>query len=454
MIGLTRHIQFVMFILLIALLVLMPIPYGSNRPWALSIAQSTIFFMTTALIFKQLMPIYIATPAPKYIRNILVLFLVSIFYQIIMIMPFPIELIQLVSETRFIHHVSAFPQSTSSYLSLSYDRYTSVKTIVENTSYLALFFSAYHLLDSPRKVTLVLWVIVISGLGQALYGIIEMFDFQNSISNNDFMKSAHTISGSFINRNHFSSYILYAIGATSALLFTLRAPVASKPSKLLDYRFHLKCYLIIFVAALLYSQSRGAEIGLTVSVFIGLGLFLSNKSKKIGKAGAFIISTLPIIIFIYYMASDGWLDRFNYIVDQAPQRLIIWETSLKIFQDYWLTGVGPGNFQYIYPMYQAFGVEYFVDHVHNDYLELLVEQGVIGALLLAAPIIISFITITKFAIRHSHIRMSGTQLSMIVTLTAVLMHAAVDFIFHIPVLVAYFFVLLALALRTFEHNRS
>jgi O-antigen ligase len=46
-----------------------------------------------------------------------------------------------------------------------------------------------------------------------------------------------------------------------------------------------------------------------------------------------------------------------------------------------ITGYGLGSFAVVYPKYANFESTYFVNHVHDDYLEILAETGVVGLLL-------------------------------------------------------------------------
>ncbi|MDH3326836.1 MAG: O-antigen ligase family protein [Gammaproteobacteria bacterium] len=451
-----KQIELAMFILLGLLVILIPIPYGSNRPWALALIETSVFLLASFVILNNAINRNTSTPSSDHIKNLIYLFLTWVTYQVTMVIPIPIDLLQILSEQRYENHFATFPNSTNKYLSLSYDQYTSVKTLISNLTFIAIFFATYHLVNTQQRLKILLWIFVVSGLGQALYGIIEMYNFQHSVGANTFVTSSHTISGSFINRNHFSSFIIFAIAATSSLIMisshsktfeTNPSFFKSIMSKFLDYRFHLKLYLFVFISALLYSQSRGAELGLIFALIFGLVVFLFNRRNKINKIHKLLIFFLPVALFVAYMANEGWLNRFQFIVDNAPQRLIIWETSLEIFYDYWLTGVGPGNYQYLYPMYQQFGAEYFVDHAHNDPLELLVEQGIIGMILLALPLFYIMLILARHIVKNRSITTIATQISTLVVVTAVLLHSFVDFIFQIPALAIYFYMFLALALR-------
>ncbi|MDH5257658.1 MAG: O-antigen ligase family protein, partial [Gammaproteobacteria bacterium] len=197
-----------------------------------------------------------------------------------------------------------------------------------------------------------------------------------------------------------------------------------------------------------------AELGLVLALIFTIIFFLISRSNKIDKTLKIVIYLLPLIIFIIYMANDGWLNRFFFLLDNAPQRLVIWQVSLELYYNYWLTGVGPGNFQYLYPIYQPFGAEYHVDHAHNDYLELMTEQGITGLILLSLPIISVITLIAKNVTQRKTLYTSGVQLASLIALIAILLHASVDFLFQIPAITAYFFIYMAIALRSCQFKNG
>jgi O-antigen ligase len=67
-------------------------------------------------------------------------------------------------------------------------------------------------------------------------------------------------------------------------------------------------------------------------------------------------------------------------------RSVIWKTSMSALGDHWLAGSGIGTFPAIYPRYETDEAVdgSYINHAHNDVLELAVETGVPGALLIVA----------------------------------------------------------------------
>jgi tetratricopeptide (TPR) repeat protein len=72
-------------------------------------------------------------------------------------------------------------------------------------------------------------------------------------------------------------------------------------------------------------------------------------------------------------------------------RIRTWRNTLSMIHDHWLLGVGLGNHKVRYPMFHRRGVvvktfdeKRQLAHVHNDFLQLWAETGVVGFLLLLA----------------------------------------------------------------------
>ena len=59
-------------------------------------------------------------------------------------------------------------------------------------------------------------------------------------------------------------------------------------------------------------------------------------------------------------------------------RLNLWHTSWKIFLEHKLLGVGHANFDHYFEIYKVPGFYDAKGHAHNDYLNLLVLNGIIG----------------------------------------------------------------------------
>jgi O-antigen ligase len=99
----------------------------------------------------------------------------------------------------------------------------------------------------------------------------------------------------------------------------------------------------------------------------------------------------------------------------------------------------------VYPQFRTFYTNFFVNQAHNDYLQLLVEMGVLGF----ATMLWFLFTLYTRAIRkigNWTSEISGAvALSCVLGLSGILVHSTVDFNLQIPANAALFYVLCTIA---------
>ena len=150
--------------------------------------------------------------------------------------------------------------------------------------------------------------------------------------------------------------------------------------KLYDY-----LSFILITATLLLSMSQGAWIGLFLAEIL---LFVFG-DKKIRKSILILAFLLIVLFFIFsvhsFATGNRFLDFFYTRLDMTSNskvdRIYIWRSSIKMFLDHPITGVGLGTFSLEYPDYILPGArEIIVSFAHNLPLNLLVETGIVGFL--------------------------------------------------------------------------
>jgi O-antigen ligase len=121
----------------------------------------------------------------------------------------------------------------------------------------------------------------------------------------------------------------------------------------------------------------------------------------------FIFAAILTAIVVAYMAQKGYLVRFyiffNKIirnfskdkVDISSGRIIIWKYAIKIFKQNPVFGIGWENFSAKIPEYNIDTVK-----VHNNFIQLLCETGVIGFVLIALPMMMLLIRTYHYMRRY------------------------------------------------------
>jgi O-antigen ligase len=130
--------------------------------------------------------------------------------------------------------------------------------------------------------------------------------------------------------------------------------------------------------------------------------------------------------------------------DPTTGRAHFWSVTLDIIKAHPYLGTGLGAFGVIYTKYDTRNGLYRLEQAHNDYLQVLSDAGIIGALLA-----FSFVALLFWkAISRAHSRddfRRGVALAALSGCFAVLVHSFFDFTLHTTSNALLFLVLAALA---------
>jgi O-antigen ligase len=126
-------------------------------------------------------------------------------------------------------------------------------------------------------------------------------------------------------------------------------------------------------------------------------------------------------------------------------RVAIVKDSMGMIEQHPVVGWGLGTFPVIYPSFRSFYTNLFVNEAHNDFVQLLVETGILGF-----SLILIFLFLTYWAGLRSvdHWRSeprAAIVLAALVGCTGLLIHGLGDFNLQIPANAAIFSAIAAIA---------
>jgi putative inorganic carbon (HCO3(-)) transporter len=132
--------------------------------------------------------------------------------------------------------------------------------------------------------------------------------------------------------------------------------------------------------AVILTQSRGGVSGLAVALLAAV--VVAGRLRPRVLAAVLVVAAMGVG---YYAAGAGSHLRAH----SSSGRVDEWHVALRVFADHPLHGVGLGNYTAVEPSYATRSIDlnyvrYIVDFrqvVHNSYLEVAAELGVVGLLL-------------------------------------------------------------------------
>ncbi len=177
------------------------------------------------------------------------------------------------------------------------------------------------------------------------------------------------------------------------LLRTRVYSVFGNPNILAEYLVMLIPFGLALGLSVRDAWKRSLFLGITA--LMGLTMLLTfSRGGWVGLAAALVFFVLlkdwRFLLLLVPLAAVGMLFMPQVILERLVTivslddtsnlyRLVVWREALGIIRDFWAAGVGLGyqNFLEVYPYYMITRVK-TPFHVHNTYLQFLVETGIVG----------------------------------------------------------------------------
>ena len=194
--------------------------------------------------------------------------------------------------------------------------------------------------------------------------------------------------------------------------------------------------LFVLLAAVLASNSRaGAITGLVVTV---LAVLLLPLRRSHAPARHWRLAGVAALLLLVAAAVgvDALMSRFT---DKSgygdSDRWMMVTSTWRAALTFWPVGSGLGSFAAVYPGFQPAGLQGFVNHAHNDYIQLLMECGLLAVVLAGLAVALVARQAARLVRRARAVGLDAPallQASCGLGLLAVLLHSWVDFNLRIP----------------------
>jgi O-antigen ligase len=315
---------------------------------------------------------------------------------------------------------------------------TRIELLLLLASVILLFLAvqAFRTLEDWRGFV---WFGMSLGFLVSIFGILQHLTFNGKLYWFREMRYGGIPFGPYVNRNHFAGF------AELVLPLALVPLVLGRVRR--ERRVVVGLFAILPVAALFLSASRGGIVSFAVQLSV-LALFMIRR-RAWGKqlfAGAAVL--LLASLLVAWLGVGRILQRFSSLQTlevTSGKRASMRSDTWHIFLDHPVAGTGLGTLQIVFPPYETLYDGKIVNHTHNDYLEALAETGLLGGLCCAWFLAALVIQSLKRAQQLNHSFAGALQLSGLVACSGLLVHALVDFNFHIPSNLLLFFLMAHLA---------
>ena len=266
--------------------------------------------------------------------------------------------------------------------------------------------------------------------------------------------------GPFVNRNGLAAWLAMAVPLAIGYVVARQRSTSGTPRSLADAAATIDATTLLLggsaclmMGGLFGSLSRSgifaAAIGLTAFVLIAQARITT------GRAIAGVAAALAAVVAIGAMyANPGALAMRMQETTELGEwgRRVIWRDTIEMIRDFELTGVGAGAFKRGMLVYQEGSRQFFFNHAHNEYLQILAEGGLLLAVPAALALIAGGATIVG-RLRADRAALFWMRLGAICGLIAVAVQSTFDTSLRTPADGVLFSVIAAIALHHRHDDR-
>jgi hypothetical protein len=263
-----------------------------------------------------------------------------------------------------------------------------------------------------RTIQILFLGLTINGLLLAILGIVQRVAGNGKVF--WFVESANpTFFSSFIYKNHGGAYLVLTLAITCGLtgwyyLRGQRRLDKSNPSGVLA--FVATCIAV----SVLTSYARGATLTMLAFLVVCIGAFVIHQLRSKHGGRSPVVTLVLVVIFGFFLKTGLEALQSREAWDRLKQGVTNQDTSLasralatnaakEMWRDYAVAGAGAGSFRFLFPIYQHRHPELLLlngrpaywEHAHNDLVQIPIELGLAGVILLAAAGIYCFVALTR-----------------------------------------------------------
>ena len=380
--GLVRRVQpedrtqATIFVCAFVLLVMATLFGGASRTNALSLmavelASLPLLFVSTYLV--------LAGAAPRTAIFPLLLLAAMVLVAVLNLIPLPYDVWTRLPNRSLPAQILAVAQVGRTALPLTMNPEEGWRCALALAPPAAMFMGVLFLTDAQRRLMVGAWLTL--AVASVILGVLQLVGgLRSPLYFYSFTNWGSPV-GFFANRNHQAAFVYALVPLAAASVTHLRGLLESRRTV---FSWAAALYILIAILGVAATRSRAGVFLVGVSL-IGVGAlslrtgFMRHRWRTALAVG--LVSAAGVIAVLLF-AIDPILARFN---STRELRFQGWPLVLQAAQSYFPLGSGLGSFTVIYEGVERLGYvnPMYFNHAHNDYLELWLETGVVGAALAA-----------------------------------------------------------------------
>jgi putative inorganic carbon (HCO3(-)) transporter len=403
----------VVFVLLVCVVVITPVPYATVEPWWKAVFICAVFGICILAVTE--------IAVSNSIR----------------LNPNPV-LLPLLALSAL-----AFLQSWTRISSDPFETRFFVLQLLALTAFLALL---YRYAATGARMRVLIFMIIGVAVVSAIFGTLRQTT-QHDVGFVLPLLRPKQGFAQFVNKNHFAFLMEMAFGLIVGLV------IGERSRQNLIYL----AFLPPLWVGLVLSNSRGGILAMLVQVVIA-ALLLTK--RLVLRAVLVVALVVGVLVGTVWVGGDRLMSNFEHAssevtVDansEGASRKEIWSATLKLFAAHPILGAGLGGYWIAITTHHDAPGTLTPQEAHNDYLELLASGGVI-AFALGIWFVVSVVRLARKNLWSNAGSIGGVRVGAILGLAGVAVHSMVDFGLHLMGNTVVFLALVMLATATIETRK-
>ena len=431
-----------------AVLVWAPLPLGSNRTWAIGILLIWLLILLAGTLLAWRHARDAAQERLMVFKWPLLLMAGMVCLTWLQVMPMPATWVKAISP------IAAQAQEPAVWMTLSLDVFQTRNMGMLAFVYFSAFLVTLLTVRHPDRLDQLAQVLVWSGVLQAVVGAV-LFS-ANAEYRIFYTQVSHTrMIGTFVYHNSAAGYLCMCLSIGVGLMLarlsgssprrqTWKARLVDVLTFVLSAKMRLRLLLVVMVIALVLTRSRMGNVAFfTALLVVGLiGIVLARKTapKTIALIASLVI--IDVLVVGTWVGLEKVVERIQEtemrtadggLSESVEARTEAARTALSIVKDFPVVGTGGGSFYNVFLSYRTPQYTYaYVDHTHNDYVEIACDYGLSGLSLLGGLVGLTlWKTLMVLAKRRSTLP-RGIAFGVAMSIVALMVHSTVDFNLQIP----------------------
>jgi putative inorganic carbon (HCO3(-)) transporter len=292
-------------------------------------------------------------------------------------------------------------------------------------SYVLIGLATSMAFRSKRSRNRWMFALLLAAIFQSVYGSGEYLTGRQHIFGYAKQYYLDSATGTFINRNHFATFLAIALPYAIACAMTPSRAGQNRTwrERIIGFTEASSVLRLLGTVAialiwmgLLLSHSRAGLL----SALAGMSVMLFQlRGYRAARMTAVVGGLVFLAVLTRELAQTPW-ERFVQVPNDLVAkggRLEVWRDSERLFAMRPLLGWGFGTFEIAFPIVQSADINVHYDHAHNEWVEWTIEGGVLA--------LVSVVMLLAYSLRRSD---AASRAAVV----AVALHAVWDFSLRIP----------------------